>query len=47
MATKDLFAQPDPSSEPASAAARVAALRAELHLHAHRYYVLDLSLIHI
>ena len=41
MATKDLFAQPDPSSEPASAAARVAALRAELHLHAHRYYVLD------
>ncbi len=41
MATKDLFAQPESSPQPASAAARVAALHAELHLHAHRYYVLD------
>lgn len=41
MATKDLFAQPEPSSQPASVAERVAALRTELHLHAHRYYVLD------
>lgn len=41
MATKDLFAQPESSPQPASAAARVAALRTELHLHAHRYYVLD------
>ncbi|MEO8387536.1 MAG: NAD-dependent DNA ligase LigA [Polaromonas sp.] len=41
MATKDLFAQSDPSLQPTSVAARVAALRAELHLHAHRYYVLD------
>jgi DNA ligase (NAD+) len=41
MATKDLFAQPESSPQPASAAARVAALSAELHLHAHRYYVLD------
>lgn len=41
MATKDLFAQPEPSPQSASAAERVAALRAELHLHAHRYYVLD------
>ncbi|AYQ29591.1 NAD-dependent DNA ligase LigA [Polaromonas sp. SP1] len=41
MATKDLFAQPEPSPQPSSDAARVAALRAELHLHAHRYYVLD------
>lgn len=41
MATKDLFAQPEPSPQPASAAEHVAALRAELHLHAHRYYVLD------
>ena len=40
MATKDLFAPPEPS-QPTSAAARAAALRAELHLHAHRYYVLD------
>jgi len=41
MATKDLFAQPEPPPQPTSAAARVAALHAELHLHAHRYYVLD------
>lgn len=41
MATKDLFAPPEPSPQPTSAAARAAALRAELHLHAHRYYVLD------
>lgn len=31
-----MFAQPEPS-----VADRIAALRAELHLHAHRYYVLD------
>jgi len=41
MATKDLFAPPEPSPQPTAAAARAAALRAELHLHAHRYYVLD------
>ncbi|ABE44508.1 NAD-dependent DNA ligase LigA [Polaromonas sp. JS666] len=41
MATKDLFAQPEPSRQPASPAERMAALRAELHAHAHRYYVLD------
>lgn len=41
MATKDLFAQPEPSPQPASVAGRAAALRAELHAHAHRYYVLD------
>jgi len=41
MATNDLFAQPEPSRQPASPAERVAALRAELHAHAHRYYVLD------
>jgi DNA ligase (NAD+) len=41
MATKDLFAQPEPSPQSACAAARAAALHAELHLHAHRYYVLD------
>ena len=40
MATIDLFAQPEPSL-PLSPAARIAALRAELHAHAHRYYVLD------
>ncbi|MDP1740432.1 NAD-dependent DNA ligase LigA, partial [Polaromonas sp.] len=36
MATPDLFASPGPSP-----AERVAALRTELHQHAHRYYVLD------
>jgi DNA ligase (NAD+) len=36
MATPDLFASPGPSP-----ADRIAALRTELHLHAHRYYVLD------
>lgn len=41
MATKDLFAPPEPSPQPTAAAARAATLRAELHLHAHRYYVLD------
>jgi len=41
MATKDLFAQPESSPQPKSAAARAAALRAELQAHAHRYYVLD------
>jgi DNA ligase (NAD+) len=41
MATKDLFAQPQPSPQPASAAGRAAVLRAELQAHAHRYYVLD------
>ncbi|NDP61642.1 NAD-dependent DNA ligase LigA [Polaromonas sp.] len=44
MATSDLFAQPTP--QPAAQEAvptheRIAALRAELDLHAHRYYVLD------
>jgi DNA ligase (NAD+) len=41
MATKDLFAPPEPSPQPTAVEARAAALRAELHLHAHRYYVLD------
>lgn len=41
MATNDLFAPPEPSRQPASPAERAAALRAELHAHAHRYYVLD------
>ena len=41
MATKDLFAQPESTPAPHSPAARAAALRAELHAHAHRYYVLD------
>ncbi len=36
MATPDLFASTGPSP-----ADRIAALRAELHQHAHRYYVLD------
>ncbi|MDW5441538.1 NAD-dependent DNA ligase LigA [Polaromonas sp. SM01] len=36
MATLDMFAQPD-----SPAAERIAALRAQLHTHAHRYYVLD------
>ena len=36
MATLDMFAQPD-----SPAAERIAALRAALHTHAHRYYVLD------
>ncbi|WP_332777806.1 NAD-dependent DNA ligase LigA [Polaromonas sp.] len=39
MVTKDMFAEP--SQQPASPAGRMAALRAELHAHAHRYYVLD------
>jgi DNA ligase (NAD+) len=44
MATPDLFAQPLPqpaSQEAASSPERINALRAELDLHAHRYYVLD------
>ena len=42
MANLDLFEQPSPpSAAPASVIARSAALRAELNLHAHRYYVLD------
>ena len=42
MATLDLFASPMPAPvPPASVMERIAALRAELHLHAHRYYVLD------
>ena len=44
MATPDLFAQPMPQPAPQEAVAapkRIAALRAELDLHAHRYYVLD------
>jgi len=40
MANLDLFAQPS-SPPPAIALERTAALRAELNLHAHRYYVLD------
>ena len=40
MSNLDLFA-PAPSTPPAAAVARIAALRAELDLHAHRYYVLD------
>jgi DNA ligase (NAD+) len=39
MVTKDMFGEP--SDPPASAADRVAALREELHKHAHSYYVLD------
>ncbi|OOG39723.1 NAD-dependent DNA ligase LigA [Polaromonas sp. A23] len=39
MVTKDMFGEP--SDPPASAADRVAALRDELHKHAHSYYVLD------
>jgi DNA ligase (NAD+) len=39
MVTKDMFGEP--SAPPASAVARVAALREELHKHAHSYYVLD------
>ncbi|MDB5938414.1 MAG: ligA [Polaromonas sp.] len=44
MATPDLFAQPLPppaSQDAVSAPERINALRAELDLHAHRYYVLD------
>ena len=44
MATPDLFAQPLPQPEPQPAVpapVRIQALRAELDLHAHRYYVLD------
>ncbi len=41
MVTHDLFAQPEPSRQPGSPAERSAVLRAELHAHAHRYYVLD------
>ena len=41
MAIPDLFAQPLPLLQPASALERIAALRAELDAHAHRYYVLD------
>jgi DNA ligase (NAD+) len=41
MATPDRPAASPPLSPSASAAERVAALRAELQLHAHRYYVLD------
>ena len=37
MASPDLFAQPEPASD----AARIQALRRQLHHHAHRYYVLD------
>ncbi len=39
MATPDLFAAPSPN--PDSTAERMAVLRTELALHAHRYYVLD------
>ncbi len=42
MSTSDLFASPTPApSPPAAVMERIAALRAELDLHAHRYYVLD------
>ena len=41
MATPDLFAQPEPPGQASSVAGRIAALREELRLHAHRYYVLD------
>ncbi|MBG6074558.1 NAD-dependent DNA ligase LigA [Polaromonas sp. CG_9.11] len=44
MATPDLFAQPTPQpvgQEAVPAPERIAALRAELDLHAQRYYVLD------
>ncbi|MES2944566.1 MAG: NAD-dependent DNA ligase LigA, partial [Pseudomonadota bacterium] len=41
MATPDLFALPEPSVQPASAASRVAELHRQLHAHAHSYYVLD------
>jgi DNA ligase (NAD+) len=42
MVTPDLFAPLSPSAPPSDAVlARAAALRAELDLHAHRYYVLD------
>ena len=42
MSTLDLFASPMPAPvPPASVMERIAALRAELDLHAHRYYVLD------
>ena len=42
MSTLDLFASPTSSPvPPESVTARIAALRAELDLHAHRYYVLD------
>jgi DNA ligase (NAD+) len=39
MVTKDMFGEP--SAPPARVVARVAALREELHKHAHSYYVLD------
>ncbi len=41
MATPDLSAQPLPLLQPVPAPERIAALRAELDAHAHRYYVLD------
>ena len=41
MVTPDLFAQPPPLLQPVPVPARMAALRTELDLHAHRYYVLD------
>jgi len=42
MSNLDLFASPTPSPvPPESVTARIAALRAELDVHAHRYYVLD------
>ncbi|MFZ3140322.1 NAD-dependent DNA ligase LigA [Polaromonas sp.] len=42
MSTPDLFASPTPAPVPPdSVIERIAALRAELDLHAHRYYVLD------
>ena len=41
MATSDLFAAPLPPSVPVPVTERMAALRTEIDLHAHRYYVLD------
>ena len=41
MATPDLFDSATPDAQPDPAAGRAAALRAQLHHHAHRYYTLD------
>ena len=41
MATPDLFSQPEATPLAASVEEKSAALRAQLQLHAHRYYVLD------
>jgi len=41
MVTADLFAEPSPDADHA----RMQALRSQLHLHAHQYYVLDAPLV--